>query len=157
MHDLVENPFGGGLLDVDEMPPNTGIIITTIVFREDYDHSAAHQNAVALEASQEITGVIGVEEDEVVEPQAVVPGRDDIRRLYQDGRDSRVDLFEVIDRHGPTSRDIIQLRIAEGLTGMPNHIIVVETFFMHEPLGKGIVPSPWIMYAQMEVRDASAN
>jgi hypothetical protein len=154
---LVDNPFGGGPLSVNEMPPNTGIIITHIVFPENYDHSAAHQNAVALSVQREITGVIGVEDGEAVEPQAVFPGSDDIRNLYQDGRDSRVDLFEVIDRHGPTSRDIIQLRIAEGLTGMPNHIIVVETFFMHEPLGKGIVPSPWIMYAQMEVRDASAN
>jgi hypothetical protein len=143
------------LLDVNEMPPNAGIIITHVEFPKNYDHSAAHQNAVMLGVTQVVTGVTAVQDGEVVEPEAQIVGRDDIRWLYDDARDSRVDLIEVINRHGPSTRDIVQLRQSKNQAEMTNHIIIIETFYMHNPLGEGLVPSPWVMYAQMEVRDAS--
>jgi hypothetical protein len=153
--DLVENPAGGGLLDVNEMPPNTGIIITHVEFPANYEDTAPFQNAVMAGVTRIVTGVTAVSATEVVLPEVQVIGRDDIRRLYADGRDSRVNLQEIIDRHGPATSDIRQARIDAGLRGLKNHLIVIETFYMHQPLGEGIVPSPWVMYAQMEVRDAS--
>jgi Flp pilus assembly protein TadG len=153
--DLVQNPAGGGLLDVNEMTPNTGIIITHVEFPANYEHAAAFQNAVMAGVTRVVTGVTAVSATEIVSPQVQIIGRDDIRWLWPDGRDSRVNLQEIINRHGPATSDIRQARLDEGLRGMRNHIIIVETFYMHHPLGEGLVPSPWVMYAQMEVRDAS--
>jgi len=70
--------------------------------------------------------------------------------------DSRIDLTEVISRQGQSTVEINALRTSGGSGFEPvnNYVVIVETFYMHEPVGSGLVPSPWLMYAKTEMRVA---
>jgi len=69
--------------------------------------------------------------------------------------DSRISLTQVIDRHGPATQSINATREEAGYERMPNHIVIVEVFFMHHPLWNNPfvpLPDPWMMRAQTEMR-----
>lgn len=71
------------------------------------------------------------------------------------GADSRISLTQVIDRHGPATQSINATREEAGYERMPNHIVVVEVFFMHHPLWDNPfvpLPDPWMMRAHTEMR-----
>ena len=62
---------------------------------------------------------------------------------------------QLVQRHSDSTRAINDLREAAMYEPMDNHIVVVETFFMHRPLlNKYLLPlpDPWMMYAQTEMR-----
>jgi len=69
--------------------------------------------------------------------------------------DTRISLTQVIDRHGPATQSINATREEAGYERMPNHIVVVEVFFMHHPLWDSPfvpLPDPWMMRAHTEMR-----
>jgi hypothetical protein len=69
--------------------------------------------------------------------------------------DTRISLTQVIDRHGPATQSINATREEAGYERMPNHIVVVEVFFMHHPLWDNPfvpLPDPWMMRAHTEMR-----
>ena len=64
-------------------------------------------------------------------------------------------LLDLFDSHGSATQTINDVRETAGFEPLDDHVVVVETFFMHHPLGRGLLPDPWIMYAQTEVRVVS--
>jgi hypothetical protein len=67
--------------------------------------------------------------------------------------DTKINLADIEARHGPLTVSINNDRVnTHSLQPLDNPIVVVETFFAHEPWGHGLVPSPWSMYAQSEMR-----
>ena len=69
--------------------------------------------------------------------------------------DSRISMTQIIDRHGPATQDINTMREQAGYERMPNHIVIVEVFFLHRPLWNNPfvpLPDPWMMRAQTEMR-----
>ena len=69
--------------------------------------------------------------------------------------DTHISRTQVIDRHGPATQSINATREEAGYERMPNHIVVVEVFFMHHPLWDNPfvpLPDPWMMRAHTEMR-----
>jgi hypothetical protein len=147
-HPQMEDPPGSGsFVELTDVRPNAGVIITHIEFAKDFTFTDT------ITPTHYVTGVINVRGGEVVPPQLNFVGRDDIRWLSEN--DSRLDLVDIRNRHGKDTYDINQLRNAEGLDMMSNHVVVVETFYLHRPITEGLVPSPWVMYSLMEIRIVS--
>jgi hypothetical protein len=147
-HPLMEDPPGSGtFVQLTDIHPNTGVIVTHVVFHSEFTATDL------ITPTYYVTGVISVKSGEVVPPELVFVGRTDVRWLSEN--DSRVDLIDLRNRHGPDTWDINQLRLAEELGPMDNHVVIVETFYLHRPITEGLVPSPWVMYSLMEVRTVS--
>lgn len=69
--------------------------------------------------------------------------------------DSAISMTQIVQRHGPATRQINDAREAAGYERMDNRIVVVEVFFMHHPLWNAPfvpLPDPWMMRAQTEMR-----
>jgi hypothetical protein len=68
---------------------------------------------------------------------------------------TKVSPAQVIDHHRPVTRDINAAREVGGYERMGNHIVVVEVFFMHDPLWSNLfLPLPPVMnmHARTEMR-----
>jgi len=113
--------------------PNTGIIITCIPIPSDYQVG----QAITL-PTRYITGVRWIEDGEGVRP-------------IEEG-DSRVVPADIILLHGPPTESINATRDHLGYGKLDSRIVVVETFYAHRPLGRGLLPDPWEMYASTEIR-----
>lgn len=109
--------------------PNTGIIIT---------HIQMDRTGAVVTSTRYITGVIA-------ENGAV--------RLLMLG-DSMISTTQVVNLQAESTRQINQMRSASGYDQLGNHILVVETFFLHHPFvrTRGLIPDPWVMYARTEMR-----
>ena len=125
-----------------EATPNTAIIITQIPMDID-------GNVDPAEVTRYIAGVYPCGACTDVDPVFILT---DGLRFANVISDSRVDLGDIVTRHGPATDQINTLRSGSDFPEMDNIIIVVETFFAHEPMGRGLLPSPWIMYTHTEIR-----
>jgi hypothetical protein len=64
-------------------------------------------------------------------------------------------LAQIVERHSLSTQSINATREAAMYEPMDNHIVVVETFFMHHPLWNNPLlplPDPWMMHAKTEMR-----
>ena len=129
---------------------NTGIILTHV-------HVEAGGDVISHTAW--FSGVVPVEDGAVVPPAFQYPGRTDIRRigLRDDlgsplSADTRISMTEVLARHQGSTVAINAVREANDFDPMDNHVVIVETYYMHHPLGKDLLPDPWLMYTHMEIR-----
>ena len=71
--------------------------------------------------------------------------------------DSRVaeNMAEIVERHEDSTQEISAMREAGDYEAMDNHIVIVETYFMHHPLWDTPfipLPDPWLMYSWTEMR-----
>lgn len=135
----------GGIIrqGADEVPflrthgtePNTAIIIT---------HIPMDADGVVPEHTMWISGVV---------PSVGLETR------YVSTDDSRVtqpdNLAEIIERHEDSTQIISGMREAGNYEAMENHIVIVETYFIHHPLWNAPflpLPDPWLMYSFTEMR-----
>ncbi len=107
--------------------PNTGIIITRI----DLD-----ANGAVLLQSTYISGVIAE--------------NGSVRAILQS--DSKISATQVLSRQIAATQQINAMREAQDYDKLKNQFVIVETFFLHHPLGRGLVPDPWVMYTHTEMR-----
>lgn len=115
--------------------PNTGVIVTHIDIGSDYS------------AGDPITPTVYL--------SGVVPSEAGVRPIQ--AADSVISVTTIIQLHGPATQSINATRVLSGYAALSNHILVVETFYMHHPIASGMlgllpVPDPWPMYAQTEMR-----
>jgi hypothetical protein len=113
--------------------PNTAIIVT---------HIPMDADGVVPEHTMWISGVLPSEGGGT---------------QYVTTDDSRVaeNLPEIIARHEDSTQEISALREAGDYEAMENHIVIVETYFMHHPLWNTPLvplPDPWLMYSWTEMR-----
>lgn len=110
--------------------PNTGIIVTHVVMSST---GAVDSTSVTFS---------GVRRDEPGGWRLVEPG---------DGTLTA----QIENRHRPSTESIKAMREAEGYEPMINHIVVVEVFYLHQPLLNSPfvpLPDPLEMYARTEMR-----
>jgi hypothetical protein len=125
-----------------EASPNTAIIITHVPMDTD-------GNVDPADVTYYIAGVYPCGACTGIDPVLILT---DGLRFANAISDSKIVLADVVTGHGPATEQINDLRFASDFPEMENNIIVVETFFAHEPLGEGLLPSPWIMYTHTEIR-----
>lgn len=119
--------------DIGGTDPNTGFIITHIEMDSAGD---------VIASRVWVSGVMPTEAGEV--------------RLIRD-TDSIISttLPQIIERHRESTQSINATREAEMYEPMDNHIVIVETYFMHHPLWNNPLlplPDPWMMHARTEMR-----
>jgi hypothetical protein len=144
-------------LRAQEMTPtaatrNTGIIITTILMDD-------KGNFEDEDVTRYADGVFSCGECEGVDPGYIVSEKLGLRILPPDeyAAYSLVDLGDIKNTHGPITGQINDERADLDLPRLDNRIIVVETFFMHRPWGRGLLPDPWVMYVKTEMRIATGR
>jgi hypothetical protein len=130
---------------------NTGIIITNILmnaegnFDEDDD------------VTRYAEGVFACGSCDGVDPAYMVDEELGLRVIPPDeyAEYSQVDLVDILATHGPITKQINDDRWNNyDLPRLDNRIIVVETYFVHRPWGRGLLPDPWVMYVKTEMRIA---
>jgi hypothetical protein len=145
-------------LRAQEMTPtaairNTGIIVTTILMDdegnfEDEDVTRYADGVFSCGSCE------GVDEAYIVNPELglrILPPSE--YAAY-----SLVDLGAIKDTHGPATDQINDERENDyDLNRLDNKIIIVETYFMHRPWGRGLLPDPWVMYVKSEMRIATGR
>jgi hypothetical protein len=122
--------------DIGGTDPNTGFIITHIEMDSAGD---------VIASRVWVSGVMPTEAGEL--------------RLIRD-TDSVISMTsaaysQLIARHEVSTESINATRAAADYERMENHIVVVETFFMHHPLWNNPLlplPNPWLMHARTEMR-----
>ena len=132
---------------------NTGIIITTIVMDDEgnFDNDDVTRYAEGVFSCGSCDGV----------PSAhIVDAKLGLRILpeaeYADY--SLVDLADIRATHSDITDQINDDReITFDLPRLDNQIIIVETFFIHRPWGRGLLPDPWVMYVHTEMRVATGR
>jgi hypothetical protein len=133
---------------------NTGIIITTIMMDDE-------GNFEDEDVTRYADGVFSCGDCAGVSAGYIVDADRGLRVLPPDeyADYSLVDLDDIQDTHGPVTDQINDEREAEpyNLPRLDNQIIVVETFFMHRPWGRGLLPDPWVMYVKTEMRVATGR
>jgi len=151
-------------LRAQEMTPtaatrNTGIIITTIRMDDE-------GNFEDEDVTRYVEGVFSCGECVGVPPAYMASEKLGLRILPPPGPPvppeyaeySLVDLVDIQDTHGPITAQINQERAdVYDLPALDNQIIIVETFFMHRPWGRGLLPDPWVMYVKTEMRVATGR
>lgn len=153
------------LLIVDAVP-NTGIIITRLAITGTYEvgvHPEPVPESTPFGVVPIMFGLLPGEtiDDVPIEDRIPIPGtvpvqyNDEVKRALE--LDSMLDRVELVDRHVASTVQISQMRKASLLQPLNNDVIVVETFYMHYPLGMDLwdllaVPTPWLMYAKTEIR-----
>jgi hypothetical protein len=136
---------------------NTGIIITNILMDDEgnFDDEDVTRYAEGVFSCGECVDLEGAPLPGVVNDElglkVLLPGE------YAEY--SQVDLVDIKDTHGDITREINDEREAEpyNLPRMDNRIVVVETYFIHRPWGRGLLPDPWVMYVKTEMRIASGR
>ncbi|MBN1977295.1 MAG: pilus assembly protein [Anaerolineae bacterium] len=133
---------------------NTGIIITTIVMDDegnfDYDE----------DVTRYAEGVFSCGSCAGVPPAYMVDADLGLRILppAEYANYSLVDLADIWANHSDVTDQINDERENDyDLPRLDNQIIVVETFFIHRPWGRGLLPDPWVMYVKTEMRVATGR
>lgn len=145
-------------LRTEEMTPsaatrNTGIIITTILMDDEgnFEDEDVTRYAEGVFSCGDCDGVAGA---------YMVDEKLGLRILPPDEYDdySRVDLGDIRANHSDITDQINDERADDyDLPRLDNRIIVVETFFIHRPWGRGLLPDPWVMYVHTEMRIATGR
>lgn len=97
--------------------PNTGLIVT---------HLPMDTSGSVVSVTTWISGVIGSPSGSLRAVQPAGPSGL--------SPDSRVDRADIEARHGATTQSVNNLRQGAQFEPTENHIVVVETFFVHDPL-----------------------
>ncbi len=132
---------------------NTGIIITTILMDDEgnFQDEDVTRYAEGVFSCGSCVGVPGAYMvDEKLGLRILPPAE------YADY--SQVDLGDIRANHSDITDQINDERADDyDLPRLDNRIIVVETFFMHRPWGRGLLPDPWVMYVHTEMRVATGR
>jgi hypothetical protein len=132
---------------------NTGIIITTILMDDE-------GNFDVDDVTRYAEGVFSCGDCDGVPPAYMVDEELGLRILPPDEYDdySQVSIDDIIANHRQVTIDINDDRENNyDLPRLDNRIIVVETFFIHRPWGRGLLPDPWVMYVHTEMRIATGR
>lgn len=133
---------------------NTGIIITNILMDD-------KGNFEDDDVTRYAEGVFACGACDGVNPAYIVDEELGLRLLPPDeyADYSRVDMGDIEDTHSDITNEINDTREAPPyeLPRMDNRIVVVETYFIHRPWGRGLLPDPWVMYVKTEMRIATGR
>jgi hypothetical protein len=132
---------------------NTGIIITTIMMDD-------KGNFEDEDVTRYAEGVFSCGSCDGVPAGYIVDKELGLRILPPDeyAAYSLVDLKVIQDTQGPSTDQINDERAdVYDLPRLDNQIIIVETFFMHRPWGRGLLPDPWVMYVRTDMRVATGR
>ena len=119
--------------DIGGTDPNTGFIITHIKMDSAGD---------VVESTIWVSGVMPTEAGE-------------LRLIRETDSIISTTLPQIIERHRESTQSINATRAAAMYEPMDNHIVIVETYFMHHPLWNNPLlplPDPWMMHARTEMR-----
>ncbi len=132
---------------------NTGIIITNILMDD-------KGNFTDDDVTRYAEGVFSCGSCEGVNPAYMVDTNLGLRILPPDewATYSHVDMAVIRTTHSTVTLQINDERVNDyDLPRLDNQIIIVETYFIHRPWGRGLLPDPWVMYAKTEMRVATGR